>query len=97
MSIIPTLEPEIRQIAIDSWQSALRTVFIVQSAVAVLALFSAYAIEEFDLPYANLFPFLQSEIRINHWPLSYSETFIAQKTNEERENGSGLTGSEREA
>ncbi|KAF8305810.1 vacuolar amino acid permease [Cantharellus anzutake] len=49
-SIIPTLEPDVRQKAVDSWASSLRIVFILQAVVALLTLLICLPIQEFDLP-----------------------------------------------
>ncbi|KAG8955270.1 hypothetical protein FRC03_011230 [Tulasnella sp. 419] len=48
--IIPSLDPPVRQAAVESYSLALRAVFIVQTAVALLTLLSCLPIEEHPLP-----------------------------------------------
>ncbi|KDQ16463.1 hypothetical protein BOTBODRAFT_129843 [Botryobasidium botryosum FD-172 SS1] len=49
-TIIPTLSPELRKAAVDSYALSIRTVFVCQAAVAFLAFLASLPIEEFPLP-----------------------------------------------
>ncbi|KDQ16462.1 hypothetical protein BOTBODRAFT_249453 [Botryobasidium botryosum FD-172 SS1] len=49
-TIIPTLSPELRKAAVDSYALSIRTVFICQAAVAFLAFLTSLPIEECPLP-----------------------------------------------
>ncbi|KDQ16464.1 hypothetical protein BOTBODRAFT_172995 [Botryobasidium botryosum FD-172 SS1] len=49
-TIIPTLSPELRKAAVDSYALSIRTVFICQAVVAFLAFLASLPIEERPLP-----------------------------------------------
>lgn len=49
-TIIPELEPSIRQAAVESYALALQAVFYAQAGIAALALLVSLAIEEHPLP-----------------------------------------------
>jgi hypothetical protein len=53
--IIPTLEPHLRQAAIDSYADALRVVFICQAAVSLLGVLATLPIQEGRLSYVDFF------------------------------------------
>jgi len=48
--IIPSLEPHLRKVAVDSYADALRVVFICQAAISFLGFLACLPIQESVLP-----------------------------------------------
>ena len=56
--LIATLDPPLRQAAVDSYAMALKTVFRCQTAVAVCTLLACLCIEEYPIPSVFIYALL---------------------------------------